>query len=87
MKESDFDDTNFYKYILKVTIYYLKKENINTIINKLNPPILKHLIDLFPIIQIILNEKRNYEKSDVKYYIYHIIHAFSDNDKKLENGF
>ena len=87
MNESDFDDTNFYKYILKVSLYYLNQENINVIINKLNPPILKHLIDLCAIIKIILNEKTNYEKSDVKYYIYHIINAFSDNDEKLENDF
>ena len=87
MNESDFDDTKFYKYILKVSIYFLQQENINAIINKLNPPIFKHLIDLCAIIQIILNEKRNYEKNDVKYYIYHIINAFSDNDKKLENDF
>ena len=69
MNESDFDDTKFYKYILKVSIYFLQQENINAIINKLNPPIFKHLIDLCAIIQIILNEKRNYEKNDVKYYM------------------
>ena len=89
MKESDFDNTNFYKYILKVAIYYLKQENINAIINKLYPSIYKHLIDLIDIIQMILNEKKNYEKNDVKYYIYHIINAFSDTDteNKLENDF
>ena len=73
MNESDFDDTKFYKYILKVSIYFLKQENINAIINKLNPHIFKHLIDLCAIIQIILTEKRNYEKNDVKYYIYIIL--------------
>ena len=85
MNESDYDNTNFYKYILKISIFYLKQENINATINKLNPPILKQLIDLCAIIQIILNKKTNYEKKDVKYYIYHIIHAFSEYDKKLEN--
>ena len=89
MKESDFDNSNFYKYILKVAIYYLKQENINAIINKLYPSIYKHLIDLIDIIQVVLNEKKNYEKNDVKYYIYHIINAFSDTDteNKLENDF
>ena len=87
MKESDFDNTNFYKYILKISIYYLKQDNINAIINKLNPSIYKHLIDLCAIIQIILTEKSNYEKRDVKYYIYHIVNAFSNADDKLEKDF
>ena len=89
MHESDFDDTNFYKYILKIGIYYLKQKNINTIINKLDPSIYKHLIDLCAIMQKILKEEKNYEKRDVKYYIYHIINAFSDVEveNKLEKDF
>ena len=87
MKETDFDDINFYKYILKTSIYYLKQDKLNSIINKLNPPIFKHLIDLCAIIQMILKEEKNYEKRDVKYYIYHIANAFSDIDNKLEEDF
>ena len=87
MQESDFENINFYKYILKVAIYYLKQDNINIIINKLNPSIFKHLIDLCIIIQRILKEEKNYEKRDVKYYIYHIINAFSDDENKLEKDF
>ena len=89
MNESDFDDTNIYKYILKIGIYYLKQKNINAIINKLDPSIYKHLIDLCAIIQRLLKEEKNYEKRDVKYYIYHIINAFSDVEveNKLEKDF
>ena len=87
MQDSDFDDINFYKYILKTSIYYLKQDNINSIINKLNPSVFKHLIDLCAIIQRILKEEKNYEKRDVKYYIYHIVNAFSDIDNKLELDF
>ena len=80
MQETDFDNINFYKYILKTSIYYLKQDKFNSIINKLNPPIFKHLIDLCAIIPMILKEEKNYEKRDVKYYIYHIANAFSDID-------
>ena len=86
MKESDFDDINFYKYILKVSIYFLKKKD-NNAINKLDPPVLKHLIDLCAIIQRILTSENNYEKRDVKYYLYHLINAFNENDDKLENDY
>ena len=87
MHESDFDNINFYKYILRTAIYYLKQNNINTIINELNPPVFKHLIDLCAIIQRIIKEEKNYEKRDVKYYIYHIVNAFADIDNKLESDF
>ena len=30
---------------MRTAIYYLKQNNINTIINELNPPVFKHLID------------------------------------------
>ena len=58
MQETDFDNINFYKYILKTSIYYLKQDKFNSIINKLNPPIFKHLIDLCAIIQMILKKKK-----------------------------
>ena len=86
MNESDFDDIHFYEYILKVSLYFLKKKDNNTI-NKLEPAILKHLIDLGAILQIILYEDKNYEKRDVKYYLYHLINAFSEDDDKLENDY
>ena len=31
--------------------------------------------------------RKNYENRDVKYYIYHIVNAFSDEDDKLETDF
>ena len=87
MKETDFDDINFYKYILKTSIYYLKQGKINAIINELSPPVYKHMVDLCAIMQRILKEQKNYEKRDVKYYLYHIINAFADIDNKLEKDF
>ena len=87
MQDSDFDKINFYEYILKTAIYYLNQSNINIIINMLNPPVFKHLIDLCLIIQRILNEEKNYESREVKYYIYHIVNAFSDAENKIEKDF
>ena len=84
MGENDFDNENFYKYVLKVSLYYLKKKDNNTI-NILEPSILKNLIDLCTITQKILIDKDNYKRNDVKYYIYHLINAFSEEKDKLEN--
>lgn len=86
MEEKDFDKVDFYKYILKCTLYFLKEEKENPI-HTLSPVILKHLIDLCNILEILLSKSENYEKEDIKYYLYHLISAFSNSKKKLENDY
>lgn len=44
MPESDFDDINFYKYLLKTAIYFLKQGNINVIVCKIKNLEIKLLI-------------------------------------------
>ena len=54
MKEADFDNENFYKYILKCSVYYLHNE-VEKTINDLPPVIIKHLIDWLNFLDIILS--------------------------------
>ena len=42
--ESDLDDINFYKYLLKTAIYFLKQGNINVIVCKIKNLEIKLLI-------------------------------------------
>ena len=67
MNLEDFDNENFYKYILQISIHFLKVKDNNPV-NKLNPIILKHLIDLCIIFQKLLIIKDNYGKSDIKFF-------------------
>ena len=45
------------------------------------------MIDLCIIFQKLLIIKDNYGKSDIKFFLYHLVNDFSDDDDKLEDDF
>ena len=84
MNEKDFDDVNFYNYILKCSVYFLKDKS-NTF--NVSDSILKHLIDLCNVLEILLKDVKNYEEKEVKYYLYHLISVFSRTKEKLGDNY
>ena len=68
MKKTDFDDINFYKYILKTSIYYLKQDKLNSIINKLNDVkyYIYHIANAFSDIDNKLEEDFKFLKCGVE---------------------
>ena len=86
MGENDFENVEFYEYILKCSMYFLRQEKENPI-HTFSLVIIKHLIDLCNVLEIILLKTENYQKDDVKYYLYHLISAFSNDKSKLESNY
>ena len=85
MTETAFDEVNLYGYIFSSFAYYLC--NNNDKINKIKTVILKHIIDMCNVLKNIINNKDNYQKQEIKFYIFHLINTLSEGDVKPENDF
>ena len=45
------------------------------------------MIDLCNVLRILLSQSEKYEREDIKYYLYHLISAFSQSKEKLINDY